>query len=56
MRDKGGEMQCSSHSERERLFKQEQKQHGDQEYYKMLDSDPIETHKKLVDQIICRFK
>ena len=22
----------------------------------MLDSDPIETHKKLVDQIICRFK
>ena len=49
-------MQCSSHSERERLFKQEEKQHGDQEYYKMLDSDPAEFHEKLVDQTNDWFK
>ena len=36
--------------------KEAKRQPSNKEHFKMLDSDPTETHKKLVDQTIDRFK
>ena len=47
-------MWCSSYS-RYDYIKEVEWQCGNKEY-KMLDSDPAEIHKKLVDQTIDRFK
>lgn len=51
--DKGGAV---ANQDVKYYTKEAERQLGDKEYHKMLDSDPTGTHKKLVDQIIDWFK